>query len=98
MEKKSGRMSYVLTEALVWMGALQAALWGMKWLLLPLFPDTRVAYKLFMMDCMLLLTGVVVAYGMKTGNCYTTCLLHGLMNLLSICHVWWESSLGDTIH
>ena len=25
-------------------------------------------------------------------------LLHGLMNLLSICHVWWESSLGDTIH
>ena len=62
MEKKSGRMSYVLAEALVWMGALQAALWGMKWLLLPLFPDTRVAYKLFTMGCMLLLTGVVVAY------------------------------------
>ena len=62
MEKKSGKMSYVLTEALVWIGALQAALWGMKWLLLPLFPDTRVAYKLFTMGCMLLLTGVVVAY------------------------------------
>ena len=62
MEKKSGRMSYVLAEALVWMGALQAALWGMKWLLLPLFPDTRVAYKLFTMGCMWLLTGVVVAY------------------------------------
>ena len=62
MEKKSGKMSYVLTEALVWMGALQAALWGMKWLLLPLFPDTRVAYKLFTMGCMLPLTGVVVAY------------------------------------
>ena len=26
------------------------------------FPDTRVAYKLFTMGCMLLLTGVVVAY------------------------------------
>ena len=62
MEKKSGKMNYVLAEALVWMGVLQAALWGMKWLLLPLFPDTRVAYKLFTMGCMLLLTGVVVAY------------------------------------
>ena len=134
MEKKSGKMSYVLTEALVWMGALQAALWGMKWLLLPLFPDTRAAYKLFTMGCMLLLTGVVVAnvkYGcrerfsflphtwnrrytlftglfllllilspsnFKQGLPAVGVLLHGLMNLLSICHVWWESSLGDTIH
>ena len=62
MEKKSGKMSYVLTEALVWMGALQAALWGMKWLLLPLFPDTRVAYKLFTMGCMLLLTATLLIF------------------------------------
>lgn len=134
MEKKSGRMSYVLTEALVWMGVLQAALWGMKWQLLPLFPDTRVAYKLFTMGCKLLLTGVVVAYvrygrrerfsflphtwnrrytlftglfllllilspsNFKQGMPAVGVLLHGLMNLLSICHVWWESSLDDTVH
>ena len=83
MEKKSGKMSYVLTEALVWMGVLQAALWGMKWLLLPLFPNTRVAYK---------------PSNFKQGLPAVGVLLHGLMNLLSICHVWWETSLGDTIH
>lgn len=31
MEKNGDRMSYVLAEAFVLMGALQAALWGMKW-------------------------------------------------------------------
>lgn len=55
-------MSYVFAEAFVLMGVLQLALGGMKWLLLPLLPDTRLVYKLFTMVCMMCLTLVVVAY------------------------------------
>ena len=54
-------MSYVFAEAFVLMGVLQLALGGMKWLLLPLLPDTRLVYKLFTMVCMMCLTLVVVA-------------------------------------